>query len=36
MSQIIEKSGMKFVLVIVGTEESWLGGPKAESELRLF
>lgn len=27
---------IKFVLVISGAEESWLGGPKAELELRLL
>lgn len=30
------ENGIKFVLVIAGAEESWLGGPKAELELRLF
>lgn len=30
------ESGIKFVLVITDAEESWLGGPKAELELRLF
>lgn len=30
------KSKIKFVLVVAGAEESWLGGPKAELELRLL
>lgn len=30
------ENGIKFVLVVAGAEESWLGGPKAELELRLF
>lgn len=30
------KNGFKFVLIITGAEESWLSGPKAELELRLF
>ena len=30
------EKGIKFVLVVAGAEESWLGGPKAELELRLL
>lgn len=30
------KNKIKFVLVVAGAEESWLGGPKAELELRLL
>lgn len=30
------RTGFKFVLVIAGAEESWLGGPKAELEMRLL
>lgn len=30
------ENGIKFVLVVAGAEESWLGGPKAELELRLL
>lgn len=33
---IYANCGIKFILVVAGAEESWLGGPKAELELRLF